>query len=477
MVISRSQQCSRLVPIVAALLSVACGEGGGRGGSAASVSEGTITGFGSVIVNGQRWTTDGSAFEIDGASGAQSDLAVGMVVRVEGLRSGGSARADRVIFESRVRGPIRRIDVLGPDTVALHVLGVRALVSRAGTRFRDVSFSGLAADTVVELSGMVNPAGELEVTFLRLRGRPVIGLTEVRTFGVVSGLAGGGFMLGTAEVQFDSSTVTDDLGSAGVRNGLEVRVEGVLLANDLIDATEIEGPRGRDDDDFDEFEIEGIVSEFRSRADFRVAGRPVDASRARFEPNDPDLLREGVRVEVEGRFDTSGVLLVEKLKFRSNRVRIHAEVAANVDVAPASGRLFLLGVPIDVDSGTRLRDQRDDLSNFDLRDVRAGDFLEVRGLARADGTVMATRLEREETDDVELRGPVDMVDPIATEFTILGVPIDTDSATRFRALDGTAISESEFYARLQPGAVVEAEDREDGDQAEFDFADEAEFED
>jgi Domain of unknown function (DUF5666) len=461
---------------------IGCSGGGGESPSTAQgvtsvASEGPIAGFGSVIMNGVRWNTDSASFEVDGRSGSQSDLGVGMVVRVEGERfSDGTARADRVIFEPRLRGPIRRIDNLGPDSRALEIFGLRAFVSRAETRFDGTSLDSLSLDTVVDLSGFVNAEGDLEVTHLRQRGGPVVNVTEVKLFGRVAGLAGGSFILGTSEILFDNATAIDDFGPGGLRDGLEVRVEGTLLANDDIQALEIETRRRGGDDRFGETEIQGVVTDFAGLGSFRVAGQQVDASRATFEPADTALLKDGVRVEVEGPINSAGVLVAEKVKFRSNRVRIHAEVAADADVDVAGDRIWMLGIPIDLDRGTEVRDQRDDVDGFDLADVRAGDFLEIRGVARSDGRVVATRFEREDHDDLGLRGPVDMIDEGARMFTILGVPIPVGSATVFQADDGSILSESEFFGRVAPGIVVQAEDREDGDETDFDFANEVEIE-
>jgi hypothetical protein len=460
-----------------AILVMACGGGSGGGDSSSASSEGPISGFGSVIMNGVRWNTDSAKFDVDGRVGSQDDLDVGMVVRIEGRRrSDGRATADRVIFESRLRGPIRQIDEIGPDTRVLHIFGLRAFVSRADTRFKGTTLDGLQTDTVVEVSGLVNADGDIEAMHLRSLGVPVVGATEVKLSGEIEGLAGGSFMIATSEVLFDSDTELDDLGPGGLRDGLEVRVEGILLANDAIDASEIEGPRHDRDDDFDEIEIQGIVSDFVSLADFRVADRPVDASGARLEPNDPDLLRDGVRVEAEGRINSAGVLIAEKLKFKSNRVRIHAEVANDLDVDAIAGEISMLDILITVDGATRIRDGRDGLDGFGLADIVAGDFLEIRGIARSDGSVTATRLEREDHNDLELRGPVDMIDAGAGEFTILGVLIKTDSATRFERDEGGIVSQTEFFDRLIPGSVVEAEDEEDGDETRFDVADEVEIE-
>ena len=457
-----------------------CSSGGGgdsAAGATSAASEGPIAGFGSVIMNGVRWNTDSASFEINGQPGSQDDLGVGMIVRVEGERfSDGTARADRVIFESRLRGPIRLIEVLGPDARALEVLGIRAVVSRADTRFDGIDIDSLALDTMVDLSGFVNGDGDLEVTHLRSRSGPVVNLTEVKLYGTVSGLAGGSFMIGTSEVLFDETTLVDDFGPGGLRDGIEVRVEGILLVNDGIRATEIETPRRERDDRFAQTEIQGVVTDFASQSDFLVSGQPVDASSATFEPNDQALLIEGVRVEVEGPINSNGVLIAEKLKFRSNRVRIHAEVASDDDVDVAAGRVWMLGIPVDLEPSTRIRDQRDGVVGFDLSDVHAGDFLEIRGIARSDGRVVATRFERDEHDDLHLRGPVDLIDEPGRMFTILGVEIPTGSSTIFREDDGTILSESAFYDRVRPGIVVGADDREDGDETDFDMADEVEIE-
>ena len=69
-----------------------------------------------------------------------------------------------------------------------------------------------------------------------------------------------------------------------------------------------------------------------------------------------------------------------------------------------------------------------------------------------------------------------MIDEAAGEFTILGVPIETGSFTRFELDDHGLLSEAEFYDRVTPGSVVQAKDREDGDETEFDRADEIELE-
>ncbi len=115
-------------------------EGSGTGGTGVL---GTITGFGSVCVNGLRiGYDDETPVERDGRAVPAKDLAVGHVVRVTADR-GAPMRARRIVMERAISGPVTRVDreerrifVMGqpvelPEGVAAPVLepGARAEVS------------------------------------------------------------------------------------------------------------------------------------------------------------------------------------------------------------------------------------------------------------------------------------------------------------------------------------------------------------
>ena len=459
--------------VAIAVLSVACGGGGGGGGgaSSSSASEGPVQGFGSVIVNGVRWETDDAEFEIDGRPGDQDDLEIGMVVRVEGSRRGGSATADRVHFDTRLRGPIEDIDDMGPDARVATVFGIRVMMTRSGTVFRRTSLDALQSGDLIDASGLVDPNGDLEATYVRRRGTASPG-DEVKLYGTVESISGGSFLLRDTRIVFDDDDVDDDLEE--VREGEMVRVEGTLLDVDEVEADEVEPFRRHrdDDDDFDEVEIQGIVRDFVSAAEFTVAGRPVDASGARLVPSTPPFLTDGARVEAKGRVNAEGVLIANTVRLRSPEVEIEAALASTEDVDPAGGSLRLLGIEIQVTEETELED------DLTLDDLRGGDFLEVEGFALPDGSVLATEIEREDDgDEVKIEGPVDFVDADSQELTVLGVSIPTDELTEFELEDGEELSEEEFYQVVRVGDFVEAEDREDGDPTSFGIADEVELED
>jgi hypothetical protein len=78
-------------------------------GSGSASSSGTITGFGSVIVNGKTFETSGASFIVDGESGSQRDLKVGMTATVNGSFNGGQRLASAVLHKDAVEGLVQSV--------------------------------------------------------------------------------------------------------------------------------------------------------------------------------------------------------------------------------------------------------------------------------------------------------------------------------------------------------------------------------
>ena len=110
---------SATAALVTVVLLQACSSGSeqvagiDRGGApiAATVgSSGTITGFGSIFVNGVEYDTASANIRIDGAAGTEADLRVGQVVTVTGTLDSGSTtrgKAQTVSFNAAVEGPVQ----------------------------------------------------------------------------------------------------------------------------------------------------------------------------------------------------------------------------------------------------------------------------------------------------------------------------------------------------------------------------------
>ncbi|MEE2664876.1 MAG: DUF5666 domain-containing protein [Myxococcota bacterium] len=470
------------------LLTLACGSSssniasGGVGGS--GVSKGPVSAKGSIFVTGTHWEIDAiTQIEINGEPGDEADLFLGMVVTVEGTVDAGgmSGIADNVSFDDDLEGPIATISDVGNDGVAktLDILGVEVLVEDGVTVFDNFDFDTMMVGDVVEVSGLRDAEGDIRATRVEFKGVLELGVTQVELKGTVEGLADSSFQLGSITVNFDPLGATTDLTKiedGPLADGRFVEVEGTIEMTGEITATSIETEDDEDDDlpDVDDGEIEGVITRFVSLSDLDVAGQPVDASGATLVPDDPALYHLNVLVEVEGPI-VGGVLMAEKLELRGFDVRIEAAIADPGDIDVAAGTVVLLGIPVQTDQSTQLEDKLLETPGFSLADLAAGDFLVVRGVEDPPRTLRATRLERSEPDDIKLRGFLEDEDEGAETLTVLGQVIDVSLAT-FEDDNDLEIMQGQFFAQVMPGDLVEVRDRQDGDDATIDMADDVEIE-
>jgi hypothetical protein len=313
----RTNEARRVIGwLMAAGLVSQCG-GGGIGGS------GSVSGFGSVFVNGIEWFTESAVVTLDGVAGSESDLRLGMVVEVRGLPLPDDATAEAlsVEFDDAIQGPVEAIAETSPTSRTLQVLGQTVILDADDTRFDDsdpgsgFQLHSVAVGDVLEVSGLLDGAAAIHATWVRRLGSLALGVTPVELEGVVSGWSEGeGFELGAVAVEFGPGTDLSELAGA-LADGLPVEVEGVLVEPALVLADRV-GPSQAPPREIAGFSLEGIVSGFASLADFRVAGQPVDASAASFLPADPSFVSDGARVEVEGPI-VDGVLIAEEVQLEA----------------------------------------------------------------------------------------------------------------------------------------------------------------
>lgn len=466
------------VPALLTLLAIAaCGGGSGSnddnggGGVVPPPSNGIvrtgmvvgpIASFGSVVVNGVHYETNAATITIDGQPATQGDLRVGQVVSMVAELEDGAASgtASSVNFDDNVEGPIQSIDM------ASGVLVVLGQTVRTGTStsFDDSilprSIEGLAVGDFVEVSGLVKADGSIDAT--RIEMKAVGGEFEVH--GVVAALdtANLRFNLNALVVDYSGAQL-DDFPGAAIADGQPVEAKGTTLdANGALIATRVEYKGSLVTGAEDDFaEIEGFITRFASAQDFDVSGLCIITGAATtFEGGTAADLGLDVKVEVEGIFDGAGCLSARKVDIRlGTAVRVTALIDT-IDVANDS--LVLLGIPVDVDSLTRMEDQSDaDVEPLTLGDLAVGDYLEIRGGERpaGSGRVQAALLEREDLDsETELQGFVTAV--AAPTLTILGVTIQTDGSTEFRDVNDAPLSAAEFFSRVTTGTIVKADGTE-----------------
>ena len=218
---------------------VACGGGGGGSsagvgtGGTGSFAVGTISGFGSIIVNGVRYDDSGAdIFDDDDNDSNSSALAIGQVVEIRGsVNSDGlTGTASSIAYYSALKGPVTAVNVgAGTVTVFGQVVNVTAT-----TLFDDVSgLAALAVGNVIEVYGLPDAGGAIKATRIELEATTISGFGgDYRLRGVVSGLVatspGQRFSVGTVTVQTDGDTSIDGAIADGVF--VSVRLDKTAIA-------------------------------------------------------------------------------------------------------------------------------------------------------------------------------------------------------------------------------------------------------
>ncbi len=467
-----------LIIVSCTLLVLGCGGGGGsepvagidRGGI--TFASGPINGFGSVIVNGVHYSTAGATITIDGQPGTESELRVGQVVRVEGTvdASGTTGTARVMRFDDDVEGPVQSIDLAASRLV---VLG-QTIVVGAGTSYDDAivprGLEGLAIGDRVEVSGLVNSDGLVVAT--RIERKPVAGSVEVKGPASDVNTAARTLSINALTVDYAAAQLSGFAGGQPA-NGDLIEARGSLDGSGVLVASSLEretsGLSGTTDDDAD---LEGLVTRFATATDFDVAGQRVTTTAStRYEGGGAGDLALDVNVEIEGGFDATGRIVADEVKFRRQG---ELEISSQVEsVNLAAGSLVVLGQSVRTTEITRFEDKSAaDVEQFDLSDLRVGDWVEIDAYSDASGLV-ATLLEREDAQvAIELRGVAS--DVLQPDFSIAGVAVTTDAQTEYRDTNGDSITDAAFFAAAATGREVKVRGTLVGDTL---LAERAELED
>ncbi len=447
---------------------VACGGGGSSSttsGASDIISSGTITGFGSVYVNGIKFETNNSSFNIEGNTGTQEDLAIGMVVEVNGTINpdGITGTARSIVFDDDLQGPVTNYrPSLDGLTATFEVLGIPVQIDSKTTYF-DPDHGGISITTIqnndmVELSGFFDATG----TLIASRIENKTGFDDnVELKGNITGLSGTSFTLKSISVDASSAHL-EDLPN-GLQENLYVEVKGTYNATTrTITARKIESEEMEYLDN-ESFEIEGLITDYNPPSNFKVNGIPVDAS------NNPEMepptmqLTNNVHIEVEGYF-VNGTLIATELKMRRGEVEIQAPVYSIDNVTNRFTVEFESNqfMTIAVVPETEIEDSDYNYLTF-LDHLQPGDFVEVEGYSNntnnTNNIVFATEIEIADTnEEIEIQGVIEEIN--LNTIKVLGIEFTMNGSTRFEDDDENSINQSEFINLVTPGlSVIKMEDQ------------------
>jgi hypothetical protein len=351
-----------------------CGGGGGldiagiSSGGTGSFTSGSISGLGSIIVNGIRY--DDSSASVSGSVDSASALRPGMVVTVKGsalteatsvggLRTG---TASSIVSASEWKGPVGTV-----GASSFTMLGLTVEIKTA-TLFDGedlMPLSGLAganpllAGYFVEVYGFIDPvSGHLVATRVeRKSGLAALG-NEYRVSGVVQDKTNGDFTLKgtpTARFTYDSSTTQPQAWSAGMLVKVRLNTSFKATRVELAAASATDGIK-----DDNAFELEGFVTALAGSI-FAVNGVevaiPVGVTFSG--------LAVGKRVEVKG-MKTAGKLVAAKVEIEgesssykgsNGSYEFHGPVTDLVLDTGSGGSFTLKGTSFTYNSSTEVNDK------------------------------------------------------------------------------------------------------------------------
>lgn len=434
--------------IVITLTLMACGSGSnGTSGSLSSSSEtttsqGVITGFGSVFVNGvEYFIGNNTAIKMDGDDKSESDLQLGMLVTVKGTvnSDGKIGMADEINYANMIKGVVTANTVDSSGTGTLTIMGQTVNVT-ADTVFNSkvstiTSPDMIQVGNIVEVSGYGSNTGEVTATRIEVEATSQAAGSTIELKGVISNLdtTNSTFTIGNLTVDYSGLTAAY-LPSIALSDGLYVEVKSTTLfdgTGPLIASAihlEDDGFMGHEGHEGEDLEVWGLVTADYNSGQFDLNGRTIlVTSSTIFVNGGTAQLLTGNQIKIRTHFDTDGNLVADKIEFKFATEYKYEGALQAVDTDAKT--VTILGKTIHVNSNTLMMDKSDyAIRYFNLSDLdpNNSDYLEVHAYKDATtGDLIATRVEREKYSTQSLLiGPVETADPLV----VAGVSVDASNA-------------------------------------------------
>jgi hypothetical protein len=458
----------------AAAILAACGGGGGTGTTAppvasapppvllgSSVVSGTVTGFGSVIVDGVRIDDKSVAAgkeRVDGTIVA-AELKLGQHVEIE---HDGNLVATKIRVSAKVEGTVSAVDIAGQTLTVLGqtiyintdaALGPVTVFDSPYTKLDDVK----VADAV-EIHGLTktDSAGKTSLQATRIEKKTAD--VSDRVNGLVYDINAAAHTFKVGNLLIDYSTATMFPAGVVLARGSEVTVAipvGTVEKGVAVKASAIKVKDRKAESEGKEVELGGAVSAFDTATKtLTVNGVQVDVSAVKFDQDGKTLadLKPGAYIVVKGVYVADNVLKAAKVVIRGvdqekgKEIELHGTI---VDFQSLAG-FKVRGVGIDATGATI-----DTASCASYGQFGNGVQVAVFGSLSATGTVKITSVKCEKVGDpgivVTREGKVGKVDTAASTFDITTtketITVKWGSATTF--VDVEAANLVDKYVRVE----------------------------
>lgn len=455
--------CATTCALSTAVL-VACGGGGGESAAqapaapapsapAATVAsvDGTITGFGSVVIDGQRFDDSVAKVLISNRPDAQSagtlgDLRTGM--RVQGELKDGVLQ--NLVVNFALAGTVGAVDAAAGT---LTVFGQTIKTTTTGqlpTVFDGfTALSQLAVGDLVKVSGTVASDGSITATRIERKakdGTEVFRLsgavqnidTTAKTFGLVGN--------GSATVSYADAKLLP--AGAVIENGKLVSVVATSAPTTSGGKTQLTASvievKARKLPDASETTVGGPINDFKSLASLRIGDVVVDASTATLkEGTQAADIVNGAQALAHGTIK-DGTMKADWLRVFKNETAIKALLVGQVTDYVSLSNFTLRGTVVDGSAARFVKGSAADLG--------AGAWVTVTGQLTPAGVKASEITVQPPQANVmqRLSGAITAVNAGDKTFTLLGTTVKWSDATKVSP-------EGKSLANLAAGVTVTAE--------------------
>lgn len=438
--------CATTCALSAAVL-VACGGGGGGGDTAsqapaapapsapsastASVVDGTITGFGSVVIDGQRFDDSLAKVLISDRPDAQTagtlgDLHTGM--RVQGELKDGVLQ--NLVVNFALAGTVGAIDATAGTLVVFGQTIKTTATGQLPTVFDGFSaLSQLAVGDLVKVSGTVASDGSITAT--RIERKAKDGTEVFRLSGAVQGLdttAKTFALVGNSSVTVSYADAKLLPTGAVIENGKLVSVVATAApttsgGKTVLAASVIE-VKARKLPDSSDTTVGGPINDFKSLASLRIGDVVVDASTATLkEGTQAADVVNGAQAQAHGAIK-DGVMKADWLRVFKNETAIKALLVGQVTDYVSLSNFTLRGTVVDGSAAKFVKGSAADLG--------AGAWVTVIGQLTPAGVKASEITVQPPPEDKpqRLSGAIASVDLGAKSFTLLGTTVKWTDTTK-----------------------------------------------
>lgn len=430
-----------------------CGGGGGTAGTTggssstapvAAFSAGTVTGFGSIIIDGV--SHDDSIAQVNReidpnapAAGMTTSVKLGM--KVETLLDN-QGRITRLSIQSEVRGAISGL-IEGGFTVAGQSVKV-SNDSAAPTVFEGAnSIADFTVGDFVEVHGSRDASGNIIAT--RIEREDPSTAVGVRVVGTVAKLdtTAKTFMIEGLTVNYGSATLLP--AGATLADGQRVAVwSDTALSGTTLTAkvVRIKTPQLVDGSSVSlGGRVSGLVS---TTSTFSLGDVKVDASKAIFPNGAASDLTNGSLVRVFGVWE-SGTVLANEVRFVKDQVDAKVMLTGAVTDFMSVSSFKLRGVTVDASAATYSGGAADNLAE--------GVMIKIEGLVDG-GEVKASSVEfvtmstsGKDNENRTFPGTISTYDDKTGSFTLANINLAmqiSETTTKFTNADGSEASKGDF---------------------------------